>query len=101
MIAALAILNANKNIIAVVGLVMLGGLIVTGIYTAGQRAERNKTAAEMAPINTSIVADRGKDEAEIASDAKDADKIDAAVKAALNARFILDEDTAKLLGSVK
>jgi hypothetical protein len=89
------------NFYAFVAVFIVGCLAVTGIYTAGQRAERNKTAAEMAPINTSIVADRGKDEAEIASDAKDAAKIDAAVKAALNARFILDEDTAKLLGSVK
>jgi hypothetical protein len=105
MIAALAVLNANKNIIAVVGLVMLGGMIVTGLYTAGQRAERNKQAAEVAKVNSVIVEDRGKDEAEIAASDKRAQEIDAAVKKELelkaNQRFILDEETAKLLGSVR
>jgi hypothetical protein len=105
MIAALAVLNANKNIIAVVGLVMLGGMIVTGLYTAGQRAERNKQAAEVGKVNTVIVEDRGKDEAEIAASDAEAKKIDAAVAKQLelkmNQRFILDEETAKLLGSVR
>jgi hypothetical protein len=101
MIAALAILNANKNIIAVVGLVMLGGMIVTGIYTAGQRAERNKTAAEMAPINTSIVADRGKDEAEIAANEKAGSEVDATVKANLKQTFIIEDQTALWLNLVK
>jgi hypothetical protein len=101
MIAALAILNANKNIIAVVGLVMLGGMIVTGIYTAGQRAERNKTVAEMAPINTSIVADRGKDEVELAAEAFAAEMRDKVFASAPRQQFILDAETAKLLGSVK
>ncbi len=81
--------------------IAVGGLIVTGLYTAGQRAERNKQAAEMAAINAPIIEQRAKDEAELSADAKKAKEIDTAVKAALNQRFILDEDTGKLLNSVK
>ena len=105
MIAALAFLNANKNIVGAAFLVLLGVMIVTGSYSAGKRSERNKQAAETAAINSVIVEDRGKDEAEIAVEAAAAAKIDAAVKAELklkaNERFILDEETAALLASVK
>jgi hypothetical protein len=101
MIAALAFLNANKNIVGAAFLVLLGVMIVTGSYSAGKRSERNKQAAETAKVNAIIVEDRGKDEAEIAAEAAAADKIDKAVKAALKQRFVLDEETARLLGSVK
>lgn len=92
------------NLYAVAALVILGGVIVAGIFHAGVKHERNKNAAENAETNTVIVGDRGKDEAEIQAQDAAAAKIDAAVKKELelkaNQRFILDEDTARLLNSV-
>ena len=76
-------------------------LIVTGIYTAGQRAERNKQAAEIAKTNAVIVEARGKDEAEIAAQDKAAETVDAAVKAKIKQTLILDGETATWLGLVK
>lgn len=103
--AAFALLNANKAIVGYVALVLLGVTIVSGSYISGQRAERNKQAAEIAKVNAPIIEQRGKDEAELAAQEEAAKRIDAAVKAELelkkNERFILDPDTAKLLGAVK
>jgi hypothetical protein len=101
MIAALAFLNANKNLVGAALLVLLGVSIVTGSYTAGKRSERNKQAVATAKLNSVIVEDRGKDEAEISAEKAEADRIDKAVTAALKQRFVLDEETAKLLRSVK
>jgi uncharacterized membrane protein affecting hemolysin expression len=76
-------------------------LIVTGIYTAGQRAERNKQAAEMAKINAPIIEQRGKDEAEIKANEQAAETVDAAVKAKIKQTLILDGETAVWLGMVR
>jgi len=85
--------------------VIVGGLVVTGIFRAGVKHERNKQVAETAETNKSIVEDRGKDEAEISAEAAANAKIDAEVQKQLklkaNERFILDEETAALLASVK
>jgi hypothetical protein len=89
------------NFYAIVAAVIVGGLIVTGIFRAGVKYEQRKDAAEMAAINAPIVEQRGKDEAEMTAEDKKAKEIDAAVKAALNQRFILDGDTIKLLNSVR
>ena len=91
----------SLNLYAMVALVALGGLIVTGIFRAGVKHERNKNAAETGEVNVVIVGDRGKDEAEIPALDAEAAKIDAAVKAALKARFVLDEETASALSMVK
>lgn len=89
------------NLYAIVALVILGGVIVTGIFRAGVKHERNKNAAETAEVNTVIVGDRGKDEAELSASDAEAAKIDAAVKAGVKQKLILDETTAKALDSVK
>jgi hypothetical protein len=81
--------------------VIAGGLIVTGIYTSGQRSERNKQAAEMAKINAPIIEQRAKDEAELAASDKAAKDVDETVKANLKQTLILDKDTALWLGLVK
>lgn len=81
--------------------VIVGGLIVTGIFRAGIKYERGNNAAELAGTNTAITEQRGKDEAQMAAEAVTAAKIDAAVKAALKQRFILDEKTIQALNSVK
>jgi hypothetical protein len=96
----IAALNANKNIIACVALVLLGVTIVFGSIRIGVKMERNKNAAETAATNTIIAEDRGKDEAEIAAAETAAKSTDAAVKGALKQTLILDEETARLLSSV-
>jgi hypothetical protein len=77
--------------------VIVGGVIVTGIYTAGQRSERNKTAAEMAAINAPIIEQRAKDEAELAAEAFAAEMRDKVFASAPRQQFILDDATAKAL----
>jgi hypothetical protein len=86
---------------AIVLAVAVGGLIVTGIFRAGVKYEQRKDEAEMAKINAPIIEQRGKDEAEIAAEAKAAETIDAAVKANIKQKFVLDQDTAQWLGAVK
>jgi hypothetical protein len=83
----------SPNLYAVLAIVAL----CVGIYTAGQRSERNKTAAEMAPINSSITEQRGKDEAELAAEAFAAEMRDKVFASAPRQQFILDEATAKAL----
>jgi hypothetical protein len=101
MIAALALLNANKNIVGAAFLVLLGVMIVTGSYSAGKRSERNKQAAETAAINSVIVEDRGKDEAEISAKAKSDAEVDDTVKDNLKQTFIIEDQTALWLNLVK
>jgi hypothetical protein len=81
--------------------VIVGGLIVTGIFRAGVKYEQRKDEAEMAKINAPIIEQRGKDETELAAEAKAAETIDAAVKAKLKQTLILDGETATWLGMVK
>jgi hypothetical protein len=89
------------NFYAFVAVFIVGCLAVTGSYTAGKRSERNKQAAETAAINSVIVEDRGKDEAEISAKAKSDAEVDDTVKDNLKQTFILDADTALWLGLVK
>jgi hypothetical protein len=91
---------AGKNLYAMLALVAVGGMIVTGIYTSGQRAERNKQAAEMAKINAPIIEQRAKDEAELAAEALGAEMAAKAFASAPRQSLILNEETAKALGSV-
>lgn len=101
MIAALAFLNVNKNIIGAAFLVLLGVMIVSGSYISGQRAELSKQAAATAKLNSAIVEQRGKDEAEISAQAEAAETVDAAVKAKIKQTLTLDRDTAVWLRLVK
>jgi hypothetical protein len=87
------------NLYAMLALVAVGGLIVTGIYTSGQRAERNKQAAEMAAINAPIIEQRAKDEAELAAEAFAAEMRDKVFASAPRQQLILDAETAKALSS--
>jgi hypothetical protein len=89
------------NFYAIVLAVAVGGLIVTGIFRAGVKYERGNTAAEIVDINKIIVEDRGKDETEIPAEAKAAETIDAAVKANIKQKLVLDQDTAHWLRAVK
>jgi hypothetical protein len=83
----------SPNLWAIVAIV---GLCV-GIYTAGQRSERNKTAAEMAAVNAPIIEQRAKDEAELAAEAFAAEMRDKVFASAPRQQFILDAETAKAL----
>lgn len=91
----------SLNLYAMVALVVLGGVIVTGIFRAGANYNEAKHERATEKINKVIVEDRGKDEAEISAEAAANAKIDEAVKAALKQRFVLDEETAALLASVR
>lgn len=91
----------SLNLYAVIALVALGGTIVTGIYMAGARNERNKVIAETMTLNTKIIEARAEDRAAIAADAARAAKTDAEVKAAVRQKLILTKETARLLASVK
>lgn len=97
----IAIVSAYKNVIAIGALIALGGLIVTGIYTAGIRHEQRKWALEMASRNAPILEQRGKDEAELAAGAEAAKAVDTAVAAGVTMACPLNEATARLLASVK
>jgi hypothetical protein len=89
------------NLYAMLALVAVGGLIVTGIFRAGVKYEQRKDEAEMAKINAPIIEQRGKDEADLTAEAKAAETIDAAVKANIKQKLVLDQDTARLLGSIR
>lgn len=76
-------------------------LIVVGIFNAGARHNEAKHEKATVATNKVIVEARGKDEAELDAEAKAAETVDASVKANLKQTLILNEGTAKLLGSVK
>jgi hypothetical protein len=97
----IAVISAYKNIIALGALVVLGGLIVSGIYMAGVRHEQRKWALEMADRNKDLAEQRGKDEAEIAAGDKAGKAADAVVAGAVSQSCVLTEQTAKLLASVR
>jgi hypothetical protein len=97
----IAIVSAYKNVIAIGALIALGGLIVTGIYTAGIRHEQRKWALEMASRNAPILEQRGKDEAELAAGAEAAKAVDTAVAAGVTQSCILTPQSAKLLAEVR
>jgi hypothetical protein len=83
---------------------ILVGLCVAafaGTYIAGIRHEQRKWVLQMAAKNAPIVEQRGADVAEMAAEEEKAAAVDAAVKAALKQRFVLDAETAKLLSSVR
>lgn len=91
----------SLNLYAMVALVVLGGVIVTGIFRAGANYNEAKHERATEKINKVIVEDRGKDEAEIAAEAKAGAEVDETVHANLKQTFILDSDTALWLGLVK
>jgi hypothetical protein len=91
----------GKNLYAGIALVVVGGMIVAGIFNMGRRFEKGENAAELAAVNAPIVEQRGKDEAEIAANDKAGKDVDETVKANLKQTLILDKDTAVWLGLVK
>lgn len=90
-------LNATKNL----WLIGAGAALVMGIFVAGQVHEKRKTEAEIAAVNVPIAEQRGKDEAEIAAERDAASRTDAVVSANLKQSLILNEETARLVNSVR
>lgn len=91
----------SLNLYAFIALVGLGGVIVSGIFMAGKKAEKNSVAAEIARVNVPLAEQRGKDEAELASNDAMAKVTDAAVRAELKQTCILTEETVTLLAKLK
>jgi hypothetical protein len=89
------------NLYAIVGLVVLGGAIVSGIYLKGARDNERKHALATMAVNSKIVSARAYDESEISTEAAKAAKTDAEVRAAVRQSLILTEETAALLALVK
>jgi hypothetical protein len=86
----------SKNVLAAAA-IAVGAMLIAVPYLAGQRSERNKTAAEMAAINAPIIEQRAKDEAELAAEAFAAEMRDKVFASAPRQQFILDAETAKAL----
>ena len=101
MLAALAFLNANKNIVGAVALVMLGVTIVTGSYVAGKRAERNKGAVEIAKVNVPLAKLSGKDGAEVQAEDASLKAKEVAAAGAVKQSFILNEETVRWINGVR
>jgi hypothetical protein len=101
MIALLSPWLKSINLYAIVGLIVIGGVVAQGLVMKGERNERRKHALETMAVNTKIVSVRAYDEAELAAEAAKAAKTDAEVKAALRQSLILTEETAHLLGSIR
>jgi hypothetical protein len=77
--------------------VIVGGVIVAGIFRAG--ANYNEAGHKEAAVETNkvIVEARGKDEAELAAEAFAAEMRDKVFASAPRQQFILDDATAKAL----
>lgn len=86
------------NLYAALGLVLVGGLIVTGIFNAGANYNEGKHERATAQTNTLIVEQRGKDEVEMAAEKLAAEMRDKVFASSPRQKLILDEATAKLLG---
>lgn len=91
----------GKNLYAIVGLIALGGAIVSGLYIKGYRDAQRKWALEMADRNKELAALSGKDEAEIAAEDKAAKATDAAVSGAISQVCVITPETARLMASIR
>jgi hypothetical protein len=91
----------SPNLYAMAALVILGGVIVAGIFQAGVKHERNEVNARTMEVNTKIVEARAEDRAALAAEAAEAVKTDAEVRAGITQACVLTEETAKLLALVK
>jgi hypothetical protein len=91
----------SLNLYAVVALIGLGGVIVSGIFIAGERHNQRKHEAAAARINVPLAEMRGRDEAEVAAETRAAKATDDAIAGAVQQQCILTEDTARLLASVR
>ena len=89
------------NLYAMAALVILGGVIVAGIFQAGVKHERNKVAARTAELNTELVGLRAEDRAALAAEADRAKAVDAEVAAGISQTCPLTEETAALLAKVR
>lgn len=89
------------NFYAVVALLAVGGLIVTGIFRVGANYNEGKHVQATAETNAVIVEDRGKDEAELTAAAETAKHLDGVTRGLLKQQLILTEETAVLLGGVR
>jgi hypothetical protein len=93
----IAWLNAYKNLV----LLGVGAAFVVFVFAAGARHNERKHEAATAELNAPILEQRGKDEAELAAEAKAAETVDTSVKGALAQKCLATEETAKLLAGVR
>ena len=91
----------SPNLYAMAALVILGGVIVAGIFQAGVKHERNKVNARTMEVNSKIVSARAHDEAQLAAEAAEAVKTDAEVRAGITQKCELTEETARLLAKIR
>ena len=91
----------SPNLYAMAVLVILGGVIVSGIFQAGVKHERNKVAARTAELNTKLAGLKAEDRVALAAEAARAVKTDAEVTAGITQVCPLTEETATLLAKVK
>lgn len=91
----------GKNLYAMAALVVLGGVIVTGLFSAGARHERRKAEAETAKVNVPIAEQRGQDEAQVPANDEAGKAAASAVAGAVKQQCIITGETARLLASLR
>lgn len=91
----------SLNLYLVVGLVALGGAVVSGIYIKGARDEQRKWVLEMAERNKPLVKLSATDEFEVPANDKAGEETAAVVTGAITQQCVITVETARLVSSVK
>jgi hypothetical protein len=91
----------SLNLYAIGVLVVLGGVIVAGIFNAGEQHNQMKHDGATAKVNIPIVEDRGKDEAEVPANDQAGKATADAVAGAVSQTCVLTPETVKLLAGLR
>lgn len=91
----------SLNLYLAVGLVALGGAIVSGIYIKGARDNQRKWVLEMAERNKPLVRLSAQDTAEVPANDKAGEETAAVVAGAISQSCLATEETARLVARVK